>query len=259
MAQAHLKSIPPPARVAAERVESDFGPLWFRADDDVMRPATKNSGVWEPAETNLFATLVRPGCRFLDIGAHIGYFSIVAHKSAPSVVVDAIEPSPSTASLLRLNLFANDVDATVWEVGLADRRSTFGFTEADHNPGDGRVEPMLAEANVIVPVMTADELFPNGVFHLVKIDVQGFEDEVLEGMQGIIRRSQEVKILVEFFPGAIADRGRRPMDTLLSYEAMGLRVEALVGHKLLGLQLDEVLDICARQGDQGFVTLLLSR
>lgn len=252
-------SFPVAARVPAERIASKFGPLWMRADDDVMRPATKNSGIWEPAETRVLESLVRPGCRFLDVGAHVGYFSMVAHASAPGVVVDAVEPSPSTASLLRLNLFANRINGRVWELGLGDKRDTLGFTEADHNPGDGRVHSDMAVANVVVPVLTADELFPDSSFHVVKIDVQGFEDEVLEGMQGVIRRSKELKILVEFFPGAIADRGRRPIDTLRSYEAMGLRVEALVGHKVLGLPLDEVLDICARQGDQGFVTLLLSR
>jgi FkbM family methyltransferase len=252
-------SIPVAARVPAERIESKYGPLWMRADDHVMRPATKNSGVWEPTETQVLSTLVRPDCRFLDVGAHIGYFSVVANASAPNVVVDAIEPSPTTASLLRLNLFANNVNGTVWELAVGDKRDTLGFTEADHNPGDGRVVPGMWEANVVVPVLTADELFPDAVFHVIKIDVQGFEDEVLEGMQNIIRRSPELKVLVEFFPGALADRGRRPMDTLRSYEAMGFRIEALVGDKLLGLELNEILDICARAGDQGFVTLLLSR
>ena len=256
----HAKlSIPAPARVRAERVDSRYGQLWFRADDDVMRPATINAGVWEPTETRLLEELVRPGCRFLDVGAHIGYFSVVAHAAAPDVVVDAIEPSPSTASLLRLNMFARNVSATVWEVGLGDRRDTFGFTEADHNPGDGRVEPGQNIADVIVPVLTADELFPDAVFHVIKIDVQGFEDQVLEGMQRIIHRSNELKVLVEFFPGAIIDRERSPLDTLRSYQAMGFRVEALVGDHLLGLPLDEVLDICARSGAQGFLTLLLSR
>lgn len=243
----------------AERVRSQFGDLWFREDDDVMRTATRNAGVWESAETALLTKLIRPGCRFLDVGAHIGYFSVVAHASASDVTVDAVEPSPTTAALLRLNLFAHRVNARVWEVGLGDRHDTIGFTEADHNPGDGRVEPSLDRASVIVPVLTADELFPDGIFQVVKIDVQGFEDEVLEGMQGIIRRSTELKVLVEFFPAAIAERGRKPFDTLRSYEAMGFRVEALVGEHLLGLPPDQILDICARAGNQGFVTLLLSR
>lgn len=251
--------LPTAARVPAERIDSAYGPLWMRADDDVMRPATKHSGVWEADETRVLAGLVRPGCRFLDVGAHIGYFSVVAHASAPNVVVHAVEPSPSTASLLRLNLFANNVSATVWEIALGDKRDTVGFTEADHNPGDGRVEPDMTSANVVVAVLTADEVFADMTFDVIKIDVQGFEDEVLEGMQALIRRSPGLRVLVEFFPGALADRGRRPIDTLRSYEAMGFRIEALVGNKLLGLTLDEILGTCASAGAQGFLTLLLSR
>ena len=252
-------NVPTGARVPSERISSSFGALWMRADDDVMRPATKNSGVWEPGETAALQRLIRPGCRFLDVGAHVGYFSLVAHASAPGVVVDAVEPHPDNAALLRLNLFANRVNFRVWELGLGDTRDTLGFTEADHNPGDGRVDPNMASAKVIVPVITTDELFPDAIFHVIKIDVQGFEDEVLEGMQGVIRRSPELKVLVEFFPGALADRGRRPLDTLRSYEAMGFRIEALVGNRVLGLPLDEILDVCSRAGTQGFLTLLLSR
>ena len=252
-------NVPGGARVPSERISSSFGALWMRADDDVMRPATKNSGVWEPGETAVLERLIRPGCRFLDVGAHVGYFSLVAHASASNVVVDAVEPHPDNAALLRLNLFANKVNACVWELGLGDTRDTLGFTEAAHNPGDGRVDPKMLTANVIVPVITADELFPDAIFHVIKIDVQGFEDEVLEGMQRIIRRSTEVKVLVEYFPGALVDRGRHPLDTLHTYEAMGFRLEALVGDRVLGLPPDEILDVCSRSGAQGFLTLLLSR
>lgn len=257
--RAKVLAAPGSARVPSERVMSKFGLLWFRADDDVMRPATKHSGVWEEGETEALRRLVQRGCRFLDVGAHIGYFSLVAHTSAPDVVVHAVEPSPSTASLLRLNLFAHSIDSTVWELGLGSRRDTLGFSEADHNPGDGRVVLDLDFADVVVPVLPADELFPREVFHVVKIDVQGFEDLVLEGMQGVIRRSPNIKILIEFFPGAISDRGRSPMNTLQSYQRMGFSIEALVGSKVLPLSLDGILNTCAEAGAQGFVTLLLSK
>lgn len=253
-----LHPLPTPALGAAERVDTDFGPLWFRSDDDVMRPMARQTRRWEVGETSLLLSLVKPGHRILDVGAHIGYFSAVAHSGAPGVTIDAIEPDAFTAALCELNLFAVGAQATVWRCGLGDRRDTLGFTVAQHNPGDSRVVHD-ATANAIVPVVPGDELFPDARFDIVKIDVQGFERQVFLGMQGLLRRSRDVKVLVEFFPGAIIDGGSRPLDTLREYEAMGFTVRALVGDKLRELDFDEVVAVCSSSGPQGFVTLLLSR
>ena len=63
------------------------------ANDDVMRPAVQRTGLWEPGETAVLRQLVKPSCRILDVGAHIGYFSVVAHRAVPGVVIDAVEPA----------------------------------------------------------------------------------------------------------------------------------------------------------------------
>ncbi|MFN8024095.1 MAG: FkbM family methyltransferase [Acidimicrobiales bacterium] len=252
-------SIPGPALGSAERVDTAVGPLWFRADDDVMRPAVIRTGWWERGEAQLLQQLVKPGARVLDVGAHIGYFGVVAHRAAGGVRIDAVEPDPFSARLCELNLFAAGASATVWTCGLGAVRDTLAFESSEHNPGDSRVVERATSAGVVVPVVPADELFPDGRFDVVKIDVQGFEREVILGMQGIIRRSHGVKVLVEFFPGAIADAGRRPIDTLTEYQAMGFTVEALVGDQLRSMSFDEIITVCTSSGPQGFVTLLLRR
>jgi FkbM family methyltransferase len=251
--------IPQPAVGGAERVASDVGPLWFRADDDVMRPAVQRTGLWEPGETAVLRQLVKPSCRILDVGAHIGYFSVVAHRAAPGVVIDAVEPDPFTAHLCELNLFAAGADARVWTCGLGDRRDTLAFAAAEHNPGDSRVLAGADTATTVVPIVAADELFPDARFDIVKIDVQGFEREVLLGMQALLRRTPGVKVLVEFFPGAISDGGGRPIDTLHEYQAMGFAVRTLVGDQLRDMAFDEIISMCSSAGPQGFVTLLLHR
>lgn len=251
--------IPAPAVGTAERVDSEFGPMWFRADDDVMRPAVISSGLWEPGETRLLQRLLRPGSRVLDIGAHIGYFSLVAHRSATGVGIVAVEPDPFTARLCELNLFAAGAQARTYTCALGAEVDTLGFTSAEHNPGDSRVDPSLARASTIVPVLPADLLLPGESFDIIKVDVQGFEDQVLLGLQGIISRSVGLQMLIEFFPGAIADAGQRPADVLTTYELMGFAVRALVGERLLEMPSAELVSLCRSAGPQGFVTLLLSK
>ncbi|MGE0308192.1 MAG: FkbM family methyltransferase [Acidimicrobiia bacterium] len=253
-----MSRIPQPAVGSAERVESAIGPLWFRADDDVMRPAVKKTGWWEPGEGKVLQQLLRPGHRVLDVGAHIGYFSVLSHRSAANITIDAVEPDPFTARLCELNLFAAKARATVWTCGLGDKRDTLGFVSAEHNPGDSRLVADAA-ASTVVPVISADELFDGVGFDVIKVDVQGFEREVFLGMQGVLRRSPGVNVLVEFFPGAIAEGGSRPVDTLREYQSMGFEVRALVGEQIRDISFDEMIAICAASGPQGFLTLLLHR
>lgn len=233
--------------------------MWFRADDDVMRPAAQNSGLWEPGETRLLQQLLRPGSRVLDVGAHIGYFSRVAHHGATGVSITAIEPDPFTARLCELNLFVVGANAKVHTCALGDRVDMLAFTKADHNPGDSRVVTSATDASTVVAVVPADELLEGETFDIIKIDVQGFEEQVLLGMQSIIARSSGLRMLIEFFPGAIADAGHRPADVLASYNQMGFEVRALVGDQVRELPASELVSICASAGAQGFLTLLLSK
>ena len=110
----------PPALEGGEfqRLRSDVGDVWMSADDGVIRPFLAARGCWEPEEGNLLRSLIRPGCRFLDIGANVGYFSLLASRSAPRVTIDAVEPLPVNLQLLRFNLWANGVDAQVWPLAL---------------------------------------------------------------------------------------------------------------------------------------------
>ena len=84
----------PPALTGGEfqLVASDVGDLWISRQDEVMRPYLARKGTWEAAEGRLLRTYIKPGCRFLDVGANIGYFSLLAARSASGVVVDAVQP-----------------------------------------------------------------------------------------------------------------------------------------------------------------------
>ncbi|MGB8861578.1 MAG: FkbM family methyltransferase [Ilumatobacteraceae bacterium] len=224
-----------------------------------MRPAVLSSGLWEPGETRLLRTLVRPGCRFLDVGAHVGYFSVVAHQSAAGVVITAIEPDPFTARLCELNLHSAGAQARVITCALGDINDTLAFTVAAHNPGDSRVDASASKASAVVPVLPADQLLEGASFDIIKIDVQGFEERVMLGMQDIIARSKGLQMLVEFFPVAIAESGSRPVEVLEAYQTMGFEVHALVGEQVRTMSSHELVALCASAGEHGFVTLLLSK
>jgi FkbM family methyltransferase len=242
-----------------ELVESHLGQVWFRVDDDVIRPAVRISGHWEPQEESLLRQLVQSGCRFLDVGANIGWFSILAAQIAPNVEIDAVEPMPRSLQALRMNLWTHVPGALIHPVALGDRRSVVAMEEAPHNPGDARVMPAAETATVLVASISGDELFEGRAFDVIKVDVQGFELDVLTGLQATIDRSPGLKCVVEFQPSALTDRGQSPQSTLEAYRSMGFAVHASVSDRLQPMSDDEILATCASAGAIGFVNLLLTR
>ena len=241
--------------------EVDVGAFWLPAGDGVMRPFMQRCGTWERSTGSLLRRLIGPGCRFLDVGAGVGYFSVLAAGAALRVQVDAVEPSPDTATLLRFNLWLNSTPATVWPVALTDRRRAVALAIAENNIGDTRGVLVNVAANyaLVVPGMAADDLFQGRTFDVVKIDVQGWETEVLLGMQRIVKESPRIAIIVEFWPSALCRRDVDPIAVLSGYRQMGFDIVVLNGDSLDTLSDEAVVALCNSAGPEGSVNLLLRR
>lgn len=241
----------------SRRVETDLGPMWLPADDQVILPYLRNAREWEPEEGRLLLSLLRPGSSFLDVGANIGYFSILSARASPGGSIDAVEPEPRNLALLRLNLWMHAAHAQIWPVALGQHRHVVGLSTETNNPGNTRVEAMVDRTMRLAALVRGDELFEGRRFDVIKIDVQGYERDVVVGLSDTIRRSQGVAIVTEFFPASLTARGMDPMETLDVYRRLKLERVASVGGKLIRLEDEELIALCASSGRQGFVNLLL--
>lgn len=259
-------TVSPPAGldgVELECVGSDVGPLWFPVSDDVMRPYIADQGTWERAEGELLSRFLKPGVRFLDVGANVGYFSRFVLRHAQGAQVDACEPHPFTYRLLQLNLWQAGGAARAWPTALgAPGQRVAALTTAASNLGDTRSAMSGLEgtrSDLVAASVTADELFPDSAFDLVKIDVQGAEPHVLAGMREVIARSPGIAIVAEFWPTSLRAAGMDPLEVLAGYREMGLRVVTQVGRLLSAVPAAETVEICDRGGPDGQVNLLLTR
>lgn len=253
----------PPALVGGkfELVTTDVGEFWMSADDEVMRPYMQRRGAWEESERDLLGRLLHPGARFLDVGANVGYFSVFASKAAPGVQIDSVEPHPDIVPVLRMNLWTNQVNANIWPVALDSKTSVLPIASAPMNPGDSRVaRPHQSDGyNIVVPALTADELFRGRTFDVVKIDVQGWEWDVVLGMQRIIRESRDIVLVVEFFPSGLRDAGDQPYDLLRRYRSLGFDVVMERDGSLVRAADGEIVELCDTAGPTGQVNLMLAR
>lgn len=201
------------------RMPDHAGGLMFWCDlgDDIARDVCL-AGDYEPQETRLLSLLLRPGMTVIDAGANWGYFTLLcAHLVGAGGRVLALEPDPRMCALLRRNIDLNrlsGVDALPIAAGRAPGTLLLrGHDPASGNRGVSRVDadadPSSSTTFTIASERLDDLLAARGMgeVDLVKIDVEGAEDAVLEGMRAGLGAHRYRRVLLELHPALLAGRG----------------------------------------------------
>lgn len=180
------------------------------------------TGTYEVEEINLMRQFLRPGQVIVDVGAHVGYLTrFFGRATGPRGKVYAFEPNPRIFPLLtgnvahlkqvsafNLGLSSNSGDMTLFLAGNSHSVASFTKTyPATHLAfhGNSEVDPVHTR------VVAGDEFLSGaGIEHvdLIKIDVEGWELNVLSGLEKTIAASTDVTIFCEFNPAAQECAGR---------------------------------------------------
>jgi FkbM family methyltransferase len=150
-------------------------------------------GTYERETQRLLAGLLRPGRVFYDLGANVGFYSVMAARRG--AIVHAFEPEPGNLLALRRHVELNALNIVVHEAAVSDveGRATFGGSGSTGRLGDGRIEVQtVALDSLTIP--------PPDV---MKIDVEGAELAVLRGGYRTIARHLPAILLEPH--GVIAD------------------------------------------------------
>jgi FkbM family methyltransferase len=166
-------------------------------------------GLADPMEMHFLLDFLRTGETFVDVGANVGVYSLLA-CSVPGVSVLALEPSTAAFDRIRENVALNYLEDRVTLKRVALGRSdgnaklTLGFDAMNslvEDESEHAVEP--------VAVTTLDGVVEGiGMVALVKIDVEGWETEVLEGAVQCLTH-QRPALIVEVNDADGLDRIRR--------------------------------------------------
>src|SRR4051794_34975198 len=119
-------------------VDTQVGSLLLHPADEVITANLVKWGVWEAAETRFLSALLSEGDTFVDVGANVGYFSVLAARriGAGGTVV-AVEPEPRNLELLRANLHRNGCRrATVLAAPPYSQGGWMSLALNETNPGD---------------------------------------------------------------------------------------------------------------------------
>ncbi len=196
-------------------ISSVGGKLVVDTGDVVGRVLTA-SGVWEPHVTEAFRARLGPGDVCVDIGAHIGYYTLLASKLVgPGGKVYAFEPSPGAFRALEQNLVRNGVTNVMpLNVAAGAHGSTGTLYElAEGSSGNSSLSPRLLESPhagtadeytpVEVEICAADSRVPPDEFarvRMIKVDVEGYEVEALRGVERILAVGAPIAVIVELSP-----------------------------------------------------------
>ena len=233
----HLAALPNPVAMkpgfSLYTFERDFTSLWFRQFGD-----------YEEETRRQICAVMPDGAAFVDVGASFGIHSIGVSLARPDVHAFSFEANPSSFALLERSIELNGLQdrVTPFNVALSDRTEEVGFVSNDENSGDSFIvrSPNGHDRRNLsrIECFPLDEFEPfqtrlrasGRTVGCVKIDVQGAEILVLDGMRGLLANDRPA-IVIECEPACLNRFGHDAAALYSKLTALGYRPPDRIDHK----------------------------
>ncbi len=187
-------------------------------------------GVHERQSTAQIRCIVKKGMRILEVGANIGYYALLEGRLAGSDgFVDAIEPSPYNFELLTKNANLNpDVRMELRQAAFGAEKGRATFYVAKKSNLSGLIERDDAKDmytdRIEVDVLTLDEYMKEKSADLIRMDVEGYEYEVLQGGKQMLRERPPKYFFIEVHSELLHKKGSSGEDIVRTLKGYGYDV-----------------------------------
>jgi FkbM family methyltransferase len=204
-------------------------------------PSIMTTGAWEPDNSGYIAHVLEPGDVFIDIGANVGYFTILAAELVkPNGFVVAFEPQKALLPFIQESVIANGFQRICHVSDAA-----IGATEADGLlghcdllSGSASMVPSFGDgsrAADIVTVRPLDDILEEIsaqygrrlVPTIIKMDIEGYEYHAWQGMKRTVAAAERIALIIEFAPRRYLNMGQDAFAFLDELEAAGLTLFGL--------------------------------
>ncbi len=239
-------------------------------EDRHVSTTIREQGQWEPFESQLLLRSVQPGGRVLDVGANLGYFSLLAAvRVGQAGHVYAFEPEPRNYRLLEKNIQLNGFEAriTPCEAGLSDAAGSAPLYLSNDNLGDHQLRPDVdGRAAISVRLEEGNAWFTGREERLdfVKVDVQGAEHAVINGLLPLLQASgPTLRLLLELTPLSLRNAGTSGAALIATLSELDLPFHIVdhVEHRLVATDAEALTiwsnNVDSVRGDAGFMNILL--
>ena len=205
--------------------------IYLATEDSSVCPRIMTTGTWEAGTTAFLQSHVLKGMNYVEVGANYGYFSLqAAVLVGREGGVDAFEPLPRAASLVRRTFLANG--GARWcrlhEYAVSDREGAATLHGVVGNHGGGQLAPHVdlpgrEYDSVEVQTVTLDKFLGDKTVHFLKMDAQGVEGLVLDGARALLERSPGIVMVLEMCVVGWREVGRPAPEVLGELEDSGFK------------------------------------
>lgn len=215
-----------------------------RFDQDEVSAAIRDHSYRFAPAFDLLPALTSLGGRVLDLGAHIGTFSLLAAKLGYQVT--AVEASPRNAAILQAGIQRNHFDnLNLLAIAVSDRDETLEFIQA--GPYGLVATPLLNDPTITVSAMSVDHILTHlgwPTVDFVKMDVEGSEVKAIAGAQELLSHPNAPAILYESNGHTLHYFSQTPNDLMAALEKCGYSCYLIASGQLIPLRSNEPLFLC---------------
>jgi FkbM family methyltransferase len=202
------------------------GNTLFLASNESYHLEMSLFGVVEPVETDVFIKHIHGGSTVIDIGANIGYYTMLAAQIVGSNgKVYAFEPEPNNFKLLQKNVEYNGyTNAVLVRKAVSNTNGKIKLYLAPSETSTHRIyRNEDHREHIFVDVTTLDQYFDNMYppVDLIKIDIEGAEYGAIKGMENLLRAKEDVNLITEFWPLGLQEFGSSAESFLALLERCG--------------------------------------
>lgn len=238
--------------------------------DQIISVRLRQDRCWEPYETALTVQHLYAGDVYVDVGANIGYYSLVAaHCVGAAGRVIAYEPDPENFALLTANVALNRLSqVSCFPYALSDHNTNGTLFLSPDNFGDHRVYASPGERHTreITLVKGDEHLAPLTTrIDFLKVDTQGAEYFVLQGLFPLlVQNRNHLRMIVEICPYGIRHSGACGHDVVKLLDALGMHYYIIdhLQHRLIPAQAhhldDWIRELAEQPLNEGFINLFVT-
>ena len=170
-------------------VEARQGPMYIYKNDQFVSRAIRTYGEYCHAEIDIMKMYIDKDAMYIDVGVNIGYHSLAMHKETGCAIV-GFEPNPNHFTIAAEN--CKNLPIPIFNAALGSRHEMIKMTDVDVDATGNYGETKQDEDGTIeAQCVTLDSLnFPE--IQGIKIDVEGFEIEVMKGAEKTINKYRPV-------------------------------------------------------------------
>lgn len=189
------------------------------------------TGIREPYITKALQEEIKPGDVILDIGANIGYYALLeARLVGEKGKVYAIEPVPNNMELLRRNIKLNDYsNIETFQLAIGSENKVDSIYISRKCNWSSMLKSKRNDSDIIkkipVQVITLDNFLEDKLSpDLIRMDVEGYETEIIKGMKELLSSGKPLKLLIEVHFHLIEDK-TKIRNFLLALKNSGFRIK----------------------------------